>query len=231
VLFAWRPHAGHAGLSGHTAGLNGQEPNPFLLRRAPRNMTSERRLAANRKNAKRSTGPRTARGKLRVRSNAVQHGLTTTALRHPALAMDIQRMAKAICAESKNRLQFDQALSIAESELMLTKVRSTRFGALQFLSSIAPAGNDPVAASSEAQAHAVMDAAAQDEVTGAMQDGPAAFQRVLAEMTRYSRYERRALSRRQRAIRTFVATSILGRPPPQFRRASRSAAATTKPKR
>ena len=29
-LFAWRPHAGHAGLSGHTAGLNGQEPNPLL---------------------------------------------------------------------------------------------------------------------------------------------------------------------------------------------------------
>jgi hypothetical protein len=140
-------------------------------------MTSERRLAANRTNAKRSTGPRTARGKLRVRSNAVQHGLATTALR-PALAIDIQRMAKAICAESKSRLQFDQALSIAESELMLTKVRSTLFGALQFLSSIAPAGNEPVAA--EAQAHVVMDAAAQDEVSGAMQDGPAAFQRALA---------------------------------------------------
>ena len=69
----------------------------------------------------------------------------------------------------KSQLQFDQALSIAESELMLTKVRSTRFGALQFLRSIAPAGNDPVAASSEAQAQVVMDAAAQDEVLGAMQ--------------------------------------------------------------
>jgi hypothetical protein len=36
-----------------------------------------------------------------------------------------------------------------------------------------------------------MDAAAQDEVLGAMQDGPAAFQRALAEMARYGRYERR----------------------------------------
>jgi hypothetical protein len=84
----------------------------------------------------------------------------------------------------KGNISF-QALSIAESELMLTKVRSTRFGAMQFLSSIAPAGNDPVAASSEAQAHVVMDAAAQ--VSGAMQDGPAAFQRVLAEMARSTR--------------------------------------------
>ena len=205
-------------------------------------MTSERRLAANRENAKRSTGPRTARGKLRVRSNAVQHGLATTALRHPALAIEVQRMAKAICSPSKSQLQFDQSLSIAASELMLIKVRSTRFGALQFLSSIAPAGNDPVAASSEAQAHSVsasseaqaqvvIDAAAQDEVLGVMQDGPAAFQRALAEMARYGRYERRALSRRQRAIRTFVATSIVGSPPPQFRRASRSAAGTAKHKR
>src|SRR5215470_11466809 len=126
---------------------------PALIRRAPRNMTSERRLAANRNNAKRSTGPRTARGKLQVRSNAVQHGLATTALRHPALTIEVQRMAKAICAESKSQLQFDQAFSIAESELMLTKVRSTRFCTLKFLSSIAPPGNDPVAASSEAQAH------------------------------------------------------------------------------
>jgi len=114
---------------------------------------------------------------------------------------------------------------------MLTKVRSTRFGALQFLSSIAPAGNDLVPASSEAPAHMDIDAAAQDEVLGAMQDGPAAFQRALAEMARYGRYERRALSRRQRAIRTFVATSIVGSPPPQFRRASRSAAGTAKHKR
>jgi len=84
-------------------------------------------------NEARARAPRTANCgyKLRVRSNAVQHGLATTALRHPALAIDIQRMAKAICAESKSRLQFDQALSIAESELMLTKVRSTLFGALR----------------------------------------------------------------------------------------------------
>jgi hypothetical protein len=36
-------------------------------------------------------------------------------------------MATAICSESKSRLQFEQALSIAESELLLTKVRSIRF--------------------------------------------------------------------------------------------------------
>jgi len=38
-------------------------------------MASERKLAANRRNARRSTGPRTPAGKAAVRYNALQHGL------------------------------------------------------------------------------------------------------------------------------------------------------------
>jgi hypothetical protein len=39
-------------------------------------MTSLRRIAANRSNASKSTGPRTEEGKQRSRGNAVRHGLT-----------------------------------------------------------------------------------------------------------------------------------------------------------
>lgn len=41
-------------------------------------MTSEKRLAANRRNAQRSTGPRTQDGKARSRLNAVKHGLAAS---------------------------------------------------------------------------------------------------------------------------------------------------------
>ena len=41
-------------------------------------MTSERKIEANRKNAARSTGPRTQEGKKKVSLNAVKHGLTAT---------------------------------------------------------------------------------------------------------------------------------------------------------
>src|SRR5205823_3102764 len=39
-------------------------------------VTSEARIQANRKNAQRSTGPKTASGKERSRRNALKHGLT-----------------------------------------------------------------------------------------------------------------------------------------------------------
>jgi hypothetical protein len=43
-------------------------------------MTSQRKIEANRKNATRSTGPRTPEGKKKVSLNAVKHGLTATTL-------------------------------------------------------------------------------------------------------------------------------------------------------
>ncbi len=39
-------------------------------------MVSEKQLAANRRNAQKSTGPRTAEGKTRVSMNAMKHGLS-----------------------------------------------------------------------------------------------------------------------------------------------------------
>src|SRR5271154_6247900 len=49
-------------------------PSPASnLRRRPLALT-QRRLEANRRNATRSTGPRTAQGKARVARNAIKHG-------------------------------------------------------------------------------------------------------------------------------------------------------------
>jgi hypothetical protein len=57
-------------------------PNPSAISQTerdtharPKPMTTKAQIAANRQNAQRSTGPRTAEGKARVRQNALTHGL------------------------------------------------------------------------------------------------------------------------------------------------------------
>ena len=48
------------------------------------NETSSRRAEANRRNAQKSTGPRTAEGKARSRFNAVKHGMSAATPSSPA---------------------------------------------------------------------------------------------------------------------------------------------------
>jgi hypothetical protein len=57
-------------------------------------MASERQIAANRRNAKKSTGPISSSGKSRSRQNALRHGLATSADRDPLLSADVNQMAQ-----------------------------------------------------------------------------------------------------------------------------------------
>jgi hypothetical protein len=172
-------------------------------------MTSERKLAANRINAKRSTGPRTEQGKSRAKHNALRHGLTNVTRHNAALSPEMERMANAICGKGATQLQYDQALEIAESEFMVLAVRAARVAA-----TILPTPTEKPAGTNEPQLEneaGRLDCEGQSSAF--TEDDFTAFQPALFKMTRYERYERRALSRRQRAIRRFVATSILrGRP-------------------
>src|SRR5580704_12786363 len=60
-------------------------------------VTAERKRAANRVNARLSTGPRTAAGKARVRQNAHRHGLNVAVADDPLLTAEVARLARAIC--------------------------------------------------------------------------------------------------------------------------------------
>jgi hypothetical protein len=63
-------------------------------------MTSFRRIAANRRNASKSTGPKTQQGKQRARCNAIRHGLTAeTVIRALEDAEDYRAFEAAIVAD------------------------------------------------------------------------------------------------------------------------------------
>ena len=74
-------------------------------------MTTEKQFAANRENAKHSTGPRSERGKRRSRRNAFRHGLSAETvidvLEDPA---DYKALASAINADYRPRTNFEREL-------------------------------------------------------------------------------------------------------------------------
>ena len=147
-------------------------------------MISEKKIAANRLNAKKSTGPRTQRGKSRASRNAWRHGWAAAKKGFSKDSVQVRCMAKAICAgHAVSAPLYEQAVIIAECEALLLGLRAARAAAIQRNRII---GSTPRPAGHQRQA---VDS--------------------LPELVALDRYERRAFSRRKRAIRTFGAISIV----------------------
>ena len=176
-------------------------------------MPSQRKLIANRRNAARSRGPTTAAGKARSSRNAHRHGFAAIALRNPDQLAQMDQIARSICGDDAPRWQYDLTLSIADSQRMLTLVRAARGTVMRQIMRAAMAQETPCGQpSAEAELP-------QEEAMPTTSDD--AIERALTELTRLERYERRAASRRQRAIRAFVAGCLLHASKPGGRKHSK----------
>jgi hypothetical protein len=89
-------------------------------------MTSPAALAANRVNAARSTGPRTAAGKAAVARNALRHGLSLPVLADATLAADVSALAERIAGEGASEAHRAAALAVAEAQVDVLRVRRVR---------------------------------------------------------------------------------------------------------
>ena len=136
-------------------------------------MPSDRKIAANQQNSQRSTGPRTALAKKRIRRNALRHGLAATVVNGPGIPAETNRLAQAICGSDAGPVKPEQTQIIAECELLLLRVRAARVKIFEDIS--------------------------LPEATS-----------CLERLVRLERYERRLLTRRKNAIRTF---SVLSQEP------------------
>src|SRR5262245_40617269 len=89
-------------------------------------MSSQKRLAANRSNAKHSTGPRTQPGKSRSRANALRHGLSSRALTDATFLSEADSLTKRIAREHGKQDDCFEARIVAEAELTILRVRTAR---------------------------------------------------------------------------------------------------------
>jgi hypothetical protein len=96
-------------------------------------VTSVRKLNANRLNGKKSRGPKTTAGKLIASRNAFRHGFAATKDCVPIPKADIEQFATALCGKTDNRALFQQALIIAENELVLRAINEQQLAVIERL--------------------------------------------------------------------------------------------------
>jgi hypothetical protein len=137
-------------------------------------MATDRQIAANRRNGALSRGPKTPAGKARSSRNAFKHGLSIAVTRDKARSRRIEVLARKLAQSEAGHL-LAQARVAAEAEVELGRVR--------------------------AAFEAVLAHAAGSSGRGEGAEGAAALTQALPELEKLDRYERRALSKRRRALR------------------------------
>jgi hypothetical protein len=91
-----------------------------------RRATSERKIRANRANARASTGPKTAQGRSRAARNALRHALSLPVSSDPVLSEDVEALAREIIGTDSNAEIHELARRIAEAQIDLRRVRHAR---------------------------------------------------------------------------------------------------------
>ena len=175
------------------------------------------RLAANRRNAQRSTGPTSPSGKRRSARNARKHGLAVPVCTDPGLLERVEALACLIAGEGAPAARLALARRTAEAYVDLDRVRAARFALLAHGAGVGasdPAGPRQCAPDLAAAAPAgPMERSAVDlsgplpydrsrlRLADAPRPGAAVLKDVALWLERLDRYEARARSRLRSAIR------------------------------
>ena len=87
-------------------------------------MATEKQIAANRENAKRSTGPKTMAGRLISSRNAVRHGLSCPL--DFAMSEKADAIARLLAGVGANDEQLTSTMEVAHAQVELLRIRRVR---------------------------------------------------------------------------------------------------------
>jgi hypothetical protein len=185
-------------------------------------MATERQIAANRRNARKSTGPRSHAAKERSSRNAYRHGLSSSLSSNAAIAKWLDEFAHKIAGDSNSTIVLEHARTAAQAEFDLTRVRHAKVALIQRVSALGTLDAPPVFGSSAEEIRylkSILSGRAPPilpEPVDPLATMPTrepertaeAIRRALPELRKLDRYESRAIARRDRAIREITKRSI-----------------------
>ena len=177
-------------------------------------MASERQIAANRRNARNSTGPHSGAGKKRASRNAYRHGLTLSITSTVAFAKQLDTLVRKIAGASNDAIVLERARAIAQADLELTQVRRAKVALIERASAFGeldppgPTVSQMIRLLNAFQRGRLIDPKPIDASATMPPQEPdrsaEAIRRVLPELCKLERYERRSAARRNRAVVNFV---------------------------
>ena len=185
-------------------------------------MATERQIAANRRNARKSTGPRSSAAKKRASRNAYRHGLTLSLTSSTAFAKRLDNLAGKIAGDSKSEIIREHARSAAQAGLDLARVRQVKIALIKSVSALGALGA-PQDIGSVIKAYLYLELALEGKTprgrppaipepvdplatmpTQEPERTAEAVRRALPELRKLDRYESRAVARRDRAVREII---------------------------
>jgi hypothetical protein len=89
-------------------------------------MATEKQITANRRNARRSTGPRTAAGKSISGRNAFRHGLSLPLRLDTETSVAADAIGRALTRDQASEQQRVAATEVAQAQLELLRIRAVR---------------------------------------------------------------------------------------------------------
>jgi hypothetical protein len=182
-------------------------------------MTSERQIAANRRNARNSTGPRSTSGRKRASQNAFRHGLTTR-VSSAEFDREVETLARQIAGDTEDRVTLELARDAAEAELELARVRRVKAALIDRMAAFGRFDVPNRFASPKDELAWILQhffgatlwkgrpKFAVDPLPALPSQEPQrtgeAVRRALPDLLKLHRYECRAVTRRDRAIRAMM---------------------------
>jgi hypothetical protein len=159
-------------------------------------MARANRTSANRRNAAKSTGPRSIAGKQRASKNSYRHGLSARIGANSQLDSRIERLARAIAGDARDPIRLEYARTAAQAEFDLARIRELKVALIQQAKNL-----------KEVElAQAAEEGAIEATIANSESEREAmALCRAVPDLLSLDRYERRAAAQRVRAIRNLFA--------------------------